>query len=102
MNKNKVKKARFVSWESHRRKLMKDPAVAKAYRNLQPEWEIIRKITEARIKKGITQKKLAEKMKTRQAAISRLETGNANPSLQFLKRLAQALDSRLEIRLLPR
>lgn len=81
---------------------MKDPAVAKGYRDLQPEWEIIRKITEARIKKGVTQKELAQKMKTKQSAISRLEAGNANPSLQFLKRLAQALDSHLEIRLLPR
>ena len=81
---------------------MKDPAVVKAYQEFQPEFAIIRKIIEARAKLGITQKKLAQKMKTKQSAISRLESGTANPSLTFLQRLARALDSRLEIRFLPR
>jgi len=31
-----------------------------------------------------------------------LESGTANPSLNFLKRLAEALDSRLEIKLVPK
>lgn len=88
-----------MTWEEHRRQLMKDPEVVKAYLDFQPEFEIIRKIIQARISKKITQKNLAERLNTKQSAISRLESGVANPSLNFLKRLAAALDCRLEIKL---
>lgn len=98
MNKNKkLSLKRFSTWEEHRRELMKDPVVVKAWQELQPEFAIVRKIIEARVKKGITQAKLARRMKTQQSAVSRLESGNANPSLNFLKRLASALNCRLEI-----
>lgn len=100
MNTNqKIIRKNWMTWEKHRRELMKDPEVFKAYREFQPEFEIIRKIILARINKKITQKKLAERLNTKQSAISRLESGTANPSLNFLKRLAAALDSRLEIKL---
>ena len=92
----------WSTWEDHRRELMKDPSVIKAYKEFQPEFAIIEKIIRARINEGITQKELANKMKTKQSAISRLESGDANPSLNFLKRLAEALDSRLEIHLVPK
>jgi ribosome-binding protein aMBF1 (putative translation factor) len=98
----KSPKLRLFSWEEHRKQLMKDPKFVKAWQELQPEFEIIEKIIRARIKRGVTQKKLAQRMKTKQSAISRLESGTANPSLNFLKRLAEALDSRLEIRLVPK
>ena len=102
---NKVKKStrkNLMTWQKHRKELMKDPEVVKAYREFQPEFAIIEKIIRARVKEGITQKELAKKMKTKQSAISRLESGTANPSLNFLKRLAKALDSRLEIHLVPK
>lgn len=103
MNKTKGgKKRELMTWKEHRRQLMKDPGVRQAYLELQPEFAIIRRIIEARIKEGITQKELAKKMKTKQSAISRLESGRANPSLNFLQRLAKALDSRLEIHFLPK
>jgi ribosome-binding protein aMBF1 (putative translation factor) len=92
----------WLSWEKHRKELMKDPEVVRAYQELQPEFAIIRRIIQARIEEGITQKDLAKRMKTKQSAISRLESGRANPSLNFLQRLAKALDARLEIRFLPK
>ena len=79
---------------------MKDPKIFKAYQELQPKFAIIEKIIRARIEEGITQKELAKRMKTKQSAISRLESGRANPSLNFLQRLAGALNSHLEIRFL--
>lgn len=93
---------RHYTFEEHKKELMKDPEFVRAYQKLQPEFAIIRKIIEARVKDGITQKKLAKRMGTKQSAISRLESGNANPSLSFLGRLAEALDSRLEIRFVPK
>jgi ribosome-binding protein aMBF1 (putative translation factor) len=103
MNKSKKSlRKNWTTWDEHKKELMKDPKVVEAYQEFQPEFAIIKKIIEARINKGITQKKLAQKMKTKQSAISRLESGTANPSLSLLKRLAEALNARLEIRLIPK
>jgi len=95
------KSQNLTSWKEYRKELLKDPEVRKAYLELQPEFLIIEKIIQARIEKGVTQELLAQKMKTKQSAISRLESGTANPSLNFLKRLAGALNSHLEINLIP-
>lgn len=92
----------WLTWEEHKKELMKDPRVRQAYLELQPEFAIVRKIIESRVKEGVTQKELAKRMETKQSAISRLESGQANPSLSFLQRLARALNSRLEIRFLPK
>lgn len=101
----KVKKTdrkNWLTWEEHKKELMKDPKVRQAYLEIQPEFAIVRKIIESRVKEGVTQKELARRMKTKQSAVSRLESGRANPSLNFLQRLAEALNSRLEIRFLPK
>lgn len=76
---------------------MKDPEFKKAYDSLAPEFEIIRSVIRTRIKKGITQKEFARRMRTTQSAISRFELGNSNPSVAFLKRAADALDATLNI-----
>lgn len=80
---------------------LKNPVFKAEYDRLQPEFAVIEAMIDARRKKGITQKVLAKKIGTKQSVISRLETGNANPSVAFLKRLASALDSHLEIKFTP-
>jgi len=80
----------------------KDKELKNEYDKLQPEFALVRLILKVRMKKKLTQKMLAKKLGTKQSAISRLESGRANPSLNFLHRLAEALNSRLEIRLVPR
>lgn len=92
---------KLIDFEIFKKKLFKDPEFVKAFHKLDPEFAVIEAIIRARIKKGITQKKLANRLKTKQSAISRLESGTANPSLNFLQRLAAALDSRLEIHFVP-
>ena len=77
---------------------LKDPAFKAEFDRQQPEFAVINAIIEARRNKGITQKILADKIGTKQSVISRLESGRANPSVAFLKKLAQALNSHLEIR----
>lgn len=73
------------------------PEVKAAYDELEPEYKIIESIIRHRIEKNLTQKQLAEKMGTTQSAIARLEAGNANPSLAFLKRVAAALGTKLVV-----
>src|SRR3989344_1125111 len=76
---------------------MRDPVYKKAYDDLELEFTLIRAILDARTKKGITQKKLAEKIGTKQSAIARFESGRANPTLAFVKKLSEALDLELTI-----
>lgn len=76
---------------------MKDPEFRKVHEATRVEFEIARAVIRARLKKGLTQKQLADKLKTRQSVISRVESANTTPSLSFLKRLAQALDISLQV-----
>ena len=81
-------------------KALKDPEFKAEYDRLGPEFDIIESIIRKRLEKGMSQTQLAQKMGTRQSALSRLESGNYNPSLLFLKRVAAALDSRVNISLI--
>lgn len=85
----------FETWE---KEILKDPEIRAEYNKQQPEFALIQAILDARIKTGFTQKELAEKIGTKQSVISRLESGRANPSIGFLKKMASALNSNLQIR----
>lgn len=90
----KAKKREHLDFHVWEKEALRDPKLRAEYDKLQPEFAILR----ARIEKGLTQKELAIRVGTKQSVISRLESGRANPSVAFLKKLAQALNSRLEIR----
>ena len=85
----------FTIWK---KEALKNHKIRAEYDKLKPEYALISAIIGARSKKKLTQKDLARKMGTKQSVISRLESGNANPSFGFLKRLAKALNSDLEIK----
>jgi len=87
----------FISFEEHKKKLLADPEVKKYYDELEPEYALIRSVIDKRLKKKMSQAQLAKKVGTRQSAISRLESGESNPSFKFLQKVARALDSSLHI-----
>lgn len=64
---------------------------------MEPEFAIIQAIIDARKSAGITQKELSQKSGIAQGDISKLENGNANPSIKTLQRLAAALGKTLKI-----
>ncbi len=80
---------------------LKNPKLKAEYDRLQPEFEVIRAMIDARVHKGLTQSILAKKIGTKQSVISRLESGKANPSIAFLQKLAKALNTHLEIKFVP-
>jgi transcriptional regulator with XRE-family HTH domain len=49
------------------------------------------------LEQNLTQAELAQKAGTRQSNISRLEGGEYNPSLKFLKKIASSLGKKLHI-----
>lgn len=91
-------KRKHLDFEVWKKQALKNPKVKAEYDRLQPEFALIQAMLDARIQKGVTQKELAKRMNTKQSVISRLESGRANPSVAFLKKLAQALNSHLEIK----
>ncbi len=81
-----------------KKEILKKPGVRERYNQLKPEMDVVRAMIDARLKRGMTQQILAEKMGTKQSVISRLESGRANPSISVLQKLARALDTELEIK----
>jgi transcriptional regulator with XRE-family HTH domain len=76
---------------------MADPIYRNAYDALEEEFSFARTLIEARMKAGLTQEQLAERMDTSQSTIARLESGRAIPSARTLTRFAKATGTRLRI-----
>ena len=85
------------NYKQFKTKLLKDRKILKAYEDIGPEFNLVRMIIQNRIKRGLTQKELAQKIGTKQSAISRLESGVSNPTISVLRRVAKAMDARIEI-----
>lgn len=62
---------------------------------------IIQALIEARRTSGMTQKELSDLTGIAQGDISKLENGNANPSLRTLQRLADGMGMRLKVEFVP-
>ena len=88
-----------MNWKTHKKQLLRDPKVRRALKENELEFQIAKSVIEARIKRGITQKELAKRLKTKQSVISRVETVKTTPSLSFLKRLAATLNVPLRVEL---
>lgn len=86
-----------MNFREHLNEQLKDPAFYQEYKALEPEYEIIRQVLTARTEQNLTQKELAERVGIKQSNISRLESGNYNPSLEFLQKIAAGLGKELHI-----
>lgn len=80
---------------------MKDPAFKEEWDALEPEFSIMQAMIDARKASGLTQKQLSERTGIAQADISKLESGNANPSLKTLQRLAAGMGMKVKVEFLP-
>ena len=82
-------------------KWMKNKEYRNAREELAPEFALARAVINARVKAGLTQEQLAERMETTQSVIARLESGRTRPSTHTLQRLAVATGTRLQITFKP-
>jgi len=98
MFKEKINMKKIVTFEEVKKLKLADPEFAKEYEALRPKYEAISLVIKNRLKKKMTQKDLADKIGTKQANISRFESGKTNPSLEFLNKLAQAFDKQVDIK----
>ena len=86
-------------WKDIKKELLANPDVKKEYDRLAPRYALVSQLIAIRNKAKITQKELAHKIGTKQSAIARLESGNTNPSVEFLERIAKVLGYKLTIQL---
>lgn len=85
------------TYSRFKKEILKSKKIRQAYEALGPEFEVIAALIKRRLEKGFTQQELAKRIGTKQSAIARLESGTYNPSLDFLKKVTNALDTRLRI-----
>lgn len=86
--------------DEYTKEQMKNPEFRKAWHALDTEFELLESFIKARETKGITQAALARKIGTKQPALSRLEGGRfTKATLETLKKIADALDMKLVVRL---
>ena len=75
----------------------KNPNYLREYDSLEEEFALAASLIDARARAGLSQEDVARRMKTSQPAVARLEGGRSNPSLDTLRRFAEATGTRLEI-----
>ena len=80
---------------------LEDPTLKNEYDALEPEFAIIQAMIDARKQTGLTQKELSERTGIAQGDISKLENGNANPSIRTLQRLAAGMGMKLKLEFMP-
>ena len=86
------------TWREIRAGFLADSEVQQAYSDLEPRFAVVRQLIELREKHGWSQRDLAERAGMKQPQLARLETGQVEPKLDTLQRLAKAMGSRLTIR----
>ena len=86
-----------MKYSDYKKQALKDSKLKVEYDALEPEYQLIQAIIDARIKQNITQKQLSEKTGITQADISRIENGSRNPSLLMVNRLAHALGMKIKL-----
>lgn len=91
----------MLSHKTLKAKALARPEVKAAYDSLEDEFALLDQFLRARAAAGLTQAQVAARIGTTQSAIARLESGaeGRQPSLATLRKYAQALGCRLELRL---
>ena len=83
-------------------KELKNEEFKKEYDSFETEYSLVQSFIEARRQNKITQKELSIQTGIAQADISKIENGSANPTIKILKRLADGMNMKLKIQLIPK
>lgn len=96
--KSKRQVGRGTTLRDYLRGEMKDPEFRRLYQEADIELRVALEITRAREAKRMSQRDLAEKLKTKQQTVSRIERGAQNVTIETLDRIAKALGRDLQVR----
>ena len=88
-------------WREYLDEQLIDPVFRAEYEALEAEFALIRQLIDLRIRRGLSQRQLAERAGMKQPSIARLESGRV-ASLKTLRRVADALDADVQVTIVPR
>jgi ribosome-binding protein aMBF1 (putative translation factor) len=88
-----------TKFDKLKKDMLADPAARAEYDRLAPEYEIASALITARKRAKLSQEQLAQRMKTTQTAIARMESGRHMPSMKTITRYAKATGSRISFKL---
>lgn len=77
---------------------LQNPEFKKEWDENELEYQLMMMILKARNEQNLTQSELAERIGIRQSNISRIEKGQALPSISTLCKIARGLGKRLQIK----
>jgi ribosome-binding protein aMBF1 (putative translation factor) len=100
-NKKKVRKAQTIPHDKLYAQWRREPDFQKVRAELADEFALVEELIRARMKAGLTQAEVAERMQTTQPAVARLESAGRIPSTRTLQRYARATGNKLRIKLVP-
>jgi transcriptional regulator with XRE-family HTH domain len=89
----------MTSFDDLKRELLKRDDVRAEYGAMAEEFSLAEALIRARAEADMTQAQVAEKMKTSQSYVAKLESGQVSPSMKALQRYAAATGARLKISL---
>lgn len=94
----------MMTHEALKKQALKDPGVRREYDALEEEFALLRELLKARAQANKTQADVAKVMKTSTSVVGRLEVGGGkhSPTVDTLRRYAQAVDCELKIKLIPK
>lgn len=89
--------------QEYKARQKKEPGFDRAWQELEEEFELLERILHLREQAGLSQEVLAKKAGISRSVYSRLQRdGFRNASLATLRKIAEALDAGLVVRLEPR
>ena len=85
--------------KAFKKKALEKPGVKEAYDELEPAYQLRRKLIEIRQRAGLTQEEIASRLNTSKSNISRLESVNStiSPKLSTISEYAKAAGYRVKI-----
>ncbi len=93
----------MLTHEQMVKKMLSEPGVKAEYDAQAEEFGLLDELLSARQRAGLTQAEVAARMGTKTPAVARLEAGGGSrrhsPSIATLRKYAEAVGCRLEIRL---
>ena len=85
-------------FDKYLKEQMENPAFKQEWDNGEMEHQLMVMVLKARSEQNLTQSELAERIGIRQSNISRIEKGQAMPSIATLNKIAHGLGKQLQIK----
>ena len=85
-------------FDKYLKEQMEDPKFKKEWDDSEMEYQLMMMVLKARNEQNLTQSELAERTGIRQSNISRIEQGQAMPSISTLNKIAHGLGKQLQIK----